>query len=169
MNLDQKQLMVTQGEGRLVHLGGIGVHYKIPSAQTGATFSIVEHPVEPGTLVPPHVHTREDELSFVVEGEFGVRIGERVFTATPGCYVVKPRNIPHTFWNAGKKRARLVEIIFPAGFEQYFAEMAQLFPANGGPPDFGEVAELGGRYGLSFYMDWVPELEKQYKVKLLGG
>ena len=101
MIIDTAHPVVEAEQGDLVHLGGIGVHYKIPGEATGGAFSIVEHPVEPGVLVPPHVHTREDEFSFVIEGEIGVRIGDRVFTAGPGAYVVKPRGVPHTFWNCG--------------------------------------------------------------------
>lgn len=151
----------------MVHLGGVGVHYKVPATRTSGAFSIVEHPVEPGTLVPPHTHAREDELSIVVEGEFGVKIADSVITAGPGSYVFKPRGVPHTFWNAGPKRARLVEIIFPAGFERYFEEMSKLFPANGGPPDFAEVTKLAARYCITFHMEWVSELEKRFNLQLL--
>src|SRR5437762_9813286 len=69
--------------GAAVALGGIGVCFKVPGAATGGAFSIVEHPVRPGTLVPPHVHADEDELSNVLEGTFGVRVGDAVLEAGP--------------------------------------------------------------------------------------
>ncbi len=84
---------------------------------------------EPGRLVPPRVHSDEDEYSYVLEGVFGARIGDRDVSAGSGTYVLKPRNVPHTFWNAGPKRARLVEMISPAGFERFFDELAEVFAA----------------------------------------
>ncbi len=157
--------VLSPGEGKSVWLGGLGVDFKIAGEQTGGALSIVEHPIEPGRLVPPHVHEREDEFSYILEGEIGARIGDEIVQATPGCYVLKPRKVPHTFWNAGTQRGRLIEIISPAGFEKFFAELAELLQAE---PDFDKIANLGARYGLGFQMDWVPELTAKYNLKLLG-
>ena len=77
--------------------GGVGVKFKITGGETGHAFSIVEHPVAPRTLVPPHVHHDTDEYSYVVEGQFGARIGDEIFLADPGDYVLKPRGIPPYF------------------------------------------------------------------------
>ena len=161
------QFMLTPQEGKSVWLGGLGVDFKLAGEQTGGLFSIVEHPIDPGIMVPPHTHTREDEFSYVLEGEVGARIGDQVLVATPGCYVVKPRGILHTFWNAGLQPARLIEIISPAGFEQYFAELAELFQAEG-PPDPEKLEQLANRYGLTYDMTWVPELTAKYNLKLTG-
>ena len=154
-------------EGKTVALGGLGVVYKLDGSDTRGAFSIVEHPIEPGTLVPPHTHAHEDEFSYVLQGEIGVRMGDEVLLATPGCYVLKPRGVPHTFWNAGPAPGRLIEIIAPPHFERFFAEMAALF-RDGGLPDFERVAKLASRYGLTFQMEWVPELSEKYNLKLLG-
>jgi quercetin dioxygenase-like cupin family protein len=167
MQVNTGDILTAPGVGEAVALGGIGVVFKIPGSQTGGAFSIVEHPIEPATLVPPHIHSREDELSYVLEGEVGVRIGDLELQATPGSYVFKPRGILHTFWNAGPGPARLLEIIFPSGFEAYFREMARLFPP-GGLPDFEEVTKLADRYDLTFDMGWVEELAAKYHLKLLG-
>src|SRR5712691_7805113 len=91
--------------GRAIWLGGVGVNFKVPAALTGGAIAVVEHPVLPHTLVPPHVHHAEDELSIVLEGRFGVRIGDQVFEAGRGAYIYKPRNVPHTFWNATDETA----------------------------------------------------------------
>lgn len=168
MAIDSAHPVVLLEQGDLIHLGGCGVHYKIPGAVTGGAFSIVEHPVDPGVLIPPHTHTREDEFSFIIEGEIGVRIGDQVFTARPGDYVVKPRRVPHTFWNAGPGMARLLEIISPPQFDEYFREMNRIL-TEGGEPDFGRISVLADRYGVSFNMDWVPELCSTYGVTVLGN
>ena len=97
---------------------------------------------------PLHRHNREDEYSFVLEGRMGALLGDDVVEAGPGDLVYKPRGQWHTFWNAGDEPARILEIISPAGFEQFFAELAPL--AAGGAPDpeaFGELcAPLRARH-----------------------
>jgi mannose-6-phosphate isomerase-like protein (cupin superfamily) len=161
--------VVGPGEGEAVWLGGIGVEFKIPSALTGGAFSIVEHPIEPGKLVPPHIHYREDELSYVLEGRIGVRIGDDEHEAGPGTYVWKPRNVPHTFWNRGPEPARLLEIIWPAGFERFFAQLAEI--AQTAPPaELPERrAELARAYDHHFvHAEWVDDLKTRHGLKLLG-
>jgi len=161
------EFVLAPHEGKSVWLGGLGVDFKITGEQTGGSFSIVEHPIAPGIIVPPHTHTREDEFSYVLEGEVGARIGDQVLQATPGCYIIKPRGILHTFWNAGTRPARIIEIISPAGFEKFFAEMADLFQ-GAGPPDFEKLTNLASTYGTNLDMAWLPELTAKYNLKLMG-
>lgn len=99
---------------------------------------------------PPHTHANEDEYSFVVEGKVGVMLGDDVHEAEAGSYVLKPRGVPHTFWNPGPEPARIVEIISPASFERYFEELAEILSA-GGPPDVARIGALAERYGLTFH------------------
>ncbi|HWH45181.1 MAG TPA: cupin domain-containing protein [Thermoleophilaceae bacterium] len=168
MTTDQK-LVVEAGEGESVSLGGVGVDFKIPAGMTGRAFAIVEHPVDPGRLVPPHIHYREDELSYVLKGEIGARIGDRDYVAGQGSYVVKPRGIPHTFWNAGPEPALLLEVIWPAGFENFFAELGEL-TATSPPEELPERrAELARRYDHHFvHPEWVPELKEKYGLRVIG-
>lgn len=126
----ERSAMVAPGEGEVVLRGGVGVVRKI-SAATGGVFSVVEHPLEPGALAaPPHTHANVDEYSFVIEGEIGVLMGEETFKAPAGAYVLKPRGVAHTFWNPGPEPARVLEIISPAGFEQYFEELAGILSST---------------------------------------
>jgi len=121
----ETDMLSAAGEGETVSLGGLGVIYKVSGRDTGGAYAIVEHPLRPGALAaPPHTHACEDELSIVLEGEVGIQIGDDVYTAGPGAYIRKPRGVPHTFWNATGRPARLLEIISPAGFEGYFREVA---------------------------------------------
>ena len=165
---ESEQFVVRRGEGHHVWLGGMGVDFKISSERTGGLFAIVEHPIEPGRLVPPHVHRDEDECSLVLEGRIGARIGDHIIEAGPGDYVWKPRGVPHTFWNVGPEPARLVEIIVPARFEQFFAELGNL--ASTCPPEeFVERrTELGQRYSQDFVDGWADDLKETYGLRLLG-
>ncbi|MEZ4596783.1 MAG: cupin domain-containing protein [Chloroflexota bacterium] len=134
--------------------------------QTGS-ISIVEHVFAAGALVPPHRHTREDEISYVVSGEIGFRSDGREVSLTAGGYIVKPRGELHAMWNAGSTPARMIEIITPAGFERYFVELAEAVAAAGGPSP--EALEpVAARYGLTFDFDGVPDLVARHGLHGLG-
>src|SRR5207302_1660437 len=118
------QSVVLSHEGESLGLLGMA---KVPGTATGGAFAVVEHVIQPGTMLAvPHTHSREDEVSFVVEGEIGGLIGDQSFRAPRGAYVLKPRGIVHAVWNSGSEVARIVEIISPSGFESYFAELNRL-------------------------------------------
>ena len=162
ITVEERRWVVGAREGEVVLRGGFGVVGKISGAETGGAFSVVEHPLEPGILgAPPHTHANEDETSFVIEGEIGVQVGGKEFRAGAGSYILKPRGVPHAFWNPGPESARILEIISPAGFERYFEELAGVLSA-GGPPDLGRVSEVAGRYGLTFHMEQVPNLLERH-------
>ncbi len=162
-------LLIPPGDTKSVWLGGLGVVFKLSGEETGGIFSVVEHPVDPGILVPPHMHTRVDEFSYVLEGEIGVRIGDQEFKAETGSYIFKPRNLPHTFWNPGSQRARLIEFIVPGGFEKYFEELEKLI-GTGAKPGGPEHQALEARYGnTSEGMQWVPELIAKHHLRLVGS
>jgi mannose-6-phosphate isomerase-like protein (cupin superfamily) len=164
----EERRVITPEEDHSVSLGALGVVYKISGSDTGGSFSVVEHPMEPGTLgAPPHTHTNEDEYSFVLEGEVGVLIGEHEYRATPGTYILKPRGVPRTFWNSGPQPARILEIISPAGFEGYFDEMAEVnSAAAGGPPDFDKMAQIAGKYELTMHPERMAEISEKHSVEL---
>jgi mannose-6-phosphate isomerase-like protein (cupin superfamily) len=153
--------IVQPGEGLTGDLGTIGVAFKLWGKDTNGAVSIVEHPFPVGALVPPHLHTREDEYSIVAEGEIGFRSGGREVVLGPGGYITKPRGEMHTMWNAGKVQARMIEVISPAGFEGFFREMSLLVAA--GSPSLDDVVKLAARYGLQFGQpDWLPDVINRY-------
>jgi quercetin dioxygenase-like cupin family protein len=155
--------VVRPGEGRAGELGAIGVVFKLWGHDTGGALSIVEHPFAVGALVPPHLHTREDEYSIVTEGEIGFRSGDREAVLGAGGYITKPRGELHAMWNAGKVPARMIEIISPAGFEDFFREVTDL--AAAGPPPFDQLAALAANYGLEFGdAPWLPDIITRYQL-----
>jgi mannose-6-phosphate isomerase-like protein (cupin superfamily) len=164
--MEEERSVVAAGEGEVVLQGGFGVVGKVSGVQTGGAFSIVEHPLESGVLgAPPHTHANEEETSFVIEGKIGVLIGGEEVRAGAGSYVLKPRGVPHAFWNPGPEPARILEIISPAGFERYFEELAGVLSA-GGPPDLDRISEIASRYGLTFHMEQVPDLLERHGLRL---
>jgi len=145
--------LVGPNDGERVDLATLGVRFMVWGAESGGGFSLVEHPIPPrGLCAPLHRHAHEDEYSYVVEGRMGAQLGDDVVYAGVGDLVFKPRNQWHTFWNAGDGPCRILEIISPAGFEQFFAEIG----AGAAPP------EAGARYGLEFDLASVPRLCEEH-------
>jgi mannose-6-phosphate isomerase-like protein (cupin superfamily) len=130
-------------------------------------FSLVEHPMPAHALAAPmHRHSREDEYSYVLDGNIGALLGDSVVIGNPGDLIFKPRNQWHTFWNAGDKPARVLEIISPAGFENFFRELVDLGGgAKAGPQALGELC---GRYGLEMDLSSIPLLIERFGVRLSG-
>lgn len=141
-------------------IGAIGVGFRLDGEHTGGRVAVVEHPFPVGALVPPHVHTREDEFSIVTAGAIGFRSGPDEVVLEAGGYISKPRGELHTMWNAGSEEARMIEVITPAGFENFFRDLADLVEA--GPPDPEALATLAASYGLFVDPTWVPELCEKY-------
>ena len=154
--------VVEPGGGRIGRLGpGVGVHFKIDGDDTAGALSVVEHPFDVGAIVRPHIHTREDEISIVLEGRIGFRSEDQEVVLGPGGYIIKPRNQVHAMWNAGDVPARMIEIISPAGFEGFFRGFADLNDA--GPIDLAKVQALAVEHGLP-YADppWLPDIVERY-------
>ncbi|GIU93910.1 MAG: hypothetical protein KatS3mg012_0367 [Gaiellaceae bacterium] len=157
--------VVTPTGGQEGFLGSIGVRFLIDGLEAGERFSLVEHPMSPRALAAPlHLHTREDEYSFVLEGRMGALLGDQVVEAGPGDLVFKPRNQWHTFWNAGDEPARILEIISPAGFERFFRDLDALGGAIAADPS--ELTALGARYGHYFQLESVPELLERFGLRI---
>ena len=158
--------VVRPAQGRAGNLGTIGVVFKLWSADTGGAVSVVEHPFPVGALVPPHLHTREDEFSIVTEGEIGFRSGDREAVLEAGGYITKPRGELHTMWNAGATPARMIEIISPGGFEGFFRDIVEL--TSQGQPDPAAIGAVAAAYGLSFDQpDWLPDIVSRYGLNPL--
>src|SRR4051795_6762453 len=153
--------IVTPDEVREGFLGSIGVRFLIDGHEAGQRFSLVEHPMSARALAAPlHLHTREDEYSYVLAGRMGALLGDDVVEAGPGDLVFKPRNQWHTFWNAGDEPCRILEIIAPAGFEDFFRELDALGGALNADPE--ELAALSARYGQEMQPDTVPGLLERF-------
>jgi quercetin dioxygenase-like cupin family protein len=149
------------GQGTTGWLGGLGVRFMIPGADTGGGFTLVEHPMKPRALAAPlHRHSREDEFSYVLSGRVGALLGDDVVFGGPGDLIYKPRGQWHTFWNAGDEEAGLLEIISPADFEKYFEEILEVFV--GGKPSPDKIVPIAARYGLELDPSSIPALCARY-------
>jgi mannose-6-phosphate isomerase-like protein (cupin superfamily) len=151
-------------DGKAGFLGSIGVRFMLDGPESAERFSLVEHPMSPRALAAPlHRHTNEDEYSYVIEGRMGALLGDEHLEAGPGDLVHKPRGQWHTFWNAGDEPCRILEIISPAGFERFFAELVELGGvAQAQPEQLGALCE---RYALEIDPDSVPGLVERFGLR----
>jgi quercetin dioxygenase-like cupin family protein len=149
-----------------VWIGSFGTIYKVTNEATGGAVAVVEHVLGAQQLGSPlHRHSREDEISHVLEGELTIQQGDRIDTAQVGETIHKPSGVFHAFWNSGAAPVRFLEIIAPGAFADYFRELAPLLNRQG-PPDFGAVAQLAGRYGMELDFGSVPELLARHRLRL---
>jgi mannose-6-phosphate isomerase-like protein (cupin superfamily) len=151
------RLKLGPADGERHDFVNLGNRFMIESAGTDGRFALIEHTIAPRKLgAPMHTHEREDEYSYILSGRMGAQIGDEVVEAGPGELVVKPRGIPHAFWNPGDEECRLLELISPGDFAGYFKELAPVLTAE--QPDFAKLAEVQQRYGLTMDMDSLPRL-----------
>jgi quercetin dioxygenase-like cupin family protein len=134
-----------EGEARW-WLGGLAT-IKATSKETGGHYTLVEV-LEPEGEAPLHVHHREHEAFWVLEGEVTFQIGEETIEASAGSFVFGPRDVPHTF-TVHSGPARILFLLSPPGFEEFIyatsepAKERTLPPAPEGPPSEAEMEQLG--------------------------
>lgn len=142
-------LVVGPADGGVIRpIGHDVTRIKANGTQTGGNFALLEQSVPPGAGPPRHVHRREEESFYILEGEFGFEVGGREFVAGAGTFVLGPRDVPHRFWNAGKTDGRFLLIISPAGLEPFFEEYSRVLAET--PNDQVRKAAVAAKYGIEF-------------------
>jgi quercetin dioxygenase-like cupin family protein len=142
-----KPKIVRKGEGKQVNVLGDQQTFKLTSEDTNGLFTLIEEVNPPGTMIPPHVHTKEDEIFKVLEGQLEVTVGDETTILKAGDLAFAPKNVPHSWKVIGEQECKTILSVFPAGLENMFAELGELPP---GPPDFPTVAGICGKYGITF-------------------
>lgn len=158
-------LMLPPESGRLIAGGGLRATLKVGRA-AGALASTFEVVVPPGFDVGAHVHSRGEELFYVLEGELDLLAfepqtrsagdwhdwvsgsGQRYLRGGPGSLLFVPAGCPHAFGNPSTRPARVLFQAAPPGHEDYLDELATMLRAAGGRPDMAEVAALRRRYDI---------------------
>ena len=146
--------------GRLLHrraatgtaYWGPGDHYTflVTGEESGGAYFAMEALVPPGGGPPPHIHSREDETFYVLEGQIEFLLGEETITAGAGDFVNVPRGALHRFRNTGTETARLVLTFTPAGIERWFEEALERAPNEIEDSDVPDnVDEVAARYAAT--------------------
>jgi quercetin dioxygenase-like cupin family protein len=133
---------ISHDQGDRIKVRGGWLSFLALGEQTGGAYALIETANDPATGVRLHVHEREDETWFILEGEYTFEVGGQAFRAGPGDYVFGPRNVPHSYANRTEAVARALIMVTPAGFEGFWRESATL---AGGP---AAHRALGVKYGV---------------------
>ena len=141
-------------QGRTVSLVGDVYRFLATGEDTNGKYALIEALVSPGGGPPPHVHSREEEGFYILEGEITFTInGERV-VATAGMFANMPVGTPHSFKNESNKPAKMLVSVAPAGLEKMFMEIGVPL-AEGAttalPPtreDIEKLLAIGPKYGI---------------------
>jgi mannose-6-phosphate isomerase-like protein (cupin superfamily) len=139
--------------GEVYWFFGTLVTIKAGSEETSGGAVITENLAPRGSGSPLHVHHREDEWFYVLEGELTFWVGGQIVVAGPGGFVYGPRDIPHTF-TVSSEQARFLLVTHPGAFDGFVralgqpAERLEVPDGAGAPPDMGLLAATAVEYGL---------------------
>jgi len=122
------------------------VRFILTSADTDGSLALMQQRSAPGAGIPLHVHTREDEIFQVLEGQVEFVVEGRTLLAEAGTVVYAHKNLPHSFRVVGTKPALFQVLAIPGGLEKMLDEIMRL-PA---PPDPGKIAGVCEQYGIKF-------------------
>ncbi|MBT8219641.1 MAG: cupin domain-containing protein [Bacteroidia bacterium] len=139
--------IIREGEGNILNVIGDLQMHKISGKDTDNQIVEWVNDVDPGIGIPPHVHTREDEIFRVLKGKVELLVGDQITILEAGDIAYAPKNVVHSWKIIGNEKASMCTSAFPAGIEDMFEELGQLPP---GPPDFEKVTAVCGRYGIQF-------------------
>ncbi|MEH2415138.1 cupin domain-containing protein [Nostoc sp.] len=142
-----KNIAVPSGEGRSIQvLPGETVIFKAVSTDTDGAYTLIEVIDEPQAWPPMHLHRREDEAFYVLEGTFAFQVGDRALTATAGWFMTAPKGTPHSYKNIGITPARMLTLFVPAGIENFFEDLSKLTAA--GTLDIDSIVAVAAKQGI---------------------
>jgi mannose-6-phosphate isomerase-like protein (cupin superfamily) len=144
---DAAPFAVESGAGERLLIGKFAIVVRASAEATGGAFALIEES-PPMVDTPLHVHEREDELFYVLEGEHVYQVGDQEFRLGPGGFVFAPRRVPHAHRRVVPGEGRQLLLITPAGFEGFFRELARAHEAGTLGPD--AYADASRRYGVTW-------------------
>lgn len=141
-------------EGRTVAVVGDVYRFLATGDDTNGKYALWEAIVPPGGGPPPHVHSREEEGFYILEGEITFQIGDEKLVATAGMFANMPVGTPHSFKNESSRPAKMLISVAPAGLEKMFFEVGVSVPQGATaatPPTKDEIEKLlaaAPKYGI---------------------
>jgi mannose-6-phosphate isomerase-like protein (cupin superfamily) len=142
-----KHIAVPAGAGRSIEvLPGETVTFKAVSTDTDGAYTLIEVIDQPQAGPPLHLHRREDESFYILEGTFAFQIGDRALTATAGWFMTAPKGVPHSYKNIGTTPAKMLSLFVPAGIENFFEDLSKLTAA--GTLDIDSIVAVSAKQGI---------------------
>lgn len=147
LNENNNPKIIKDSEGEILDVIGDIQTHKLVGSDTGNQIVEWVDNVKPGVGIPPHVHTKEDEIFRVVKGQVEIMVDGKTTILNEGDIAFAPKNIPHSWKVVGTEKAKMITSAFPAGIENMFQELAKL---PEGPPQFDKVAKICAKHGITF-------------------
>lgn len=147
-------VLMPTGEGRSFSVVGDIYTFKAVGEDTGGAYSLFEFFIPPQNGSPPHIHNRENETFYILEGELSFQVGDRKMVLPAGSFVHAPKGIPHCFTNEGTTPVRTLTMAVPAGLEKFFEEVGYPVtdkdtPVPVTPEDqIKKMLEVAPKYGI---------------------
>ena len=144
---------ITESDRRPLWVMGAVLEIVIDGDRTGGSYAVAMDRSNPGFGPPPHVHEREDEAFYVIEGEYLFGSDDGEVRAGPGTFVHAAKGHLHWWRNVGEGPGRHPEVFVPAGLERMFEEVGEPVSdsdASPPPPDLQRLLSAAGRYGVEF-------------------
>lgn len=153
--MQREPKFTSPSEGRVICIVGDVYRFLATGEETDNRFAQWEATVPPGGGPPPHVHQREEEAFYVLEGEITFRLGDQKIVAGPGMFASIPPGKLHSFKNETNKPVRMLIQVVPAGLENMFFEVGQPLNADGTVPatpadEIPRMLAAAERYGIEF-------------------
>ena len=144
---------VAAGEGERIWIVADTMTFKATGESTGGSLVLIENLTAPGGGPPPHLHTREDEFFYVLDGTFEIRIGDELHPLGPGGVAFVPRGTVHNFRNTAETASRILVGFTPGGIEGFFRESGRQATDDGPAPpldadEIGRTTVAASKYGL---------------------
>jgi quercetin dioxygenase-like cupin family protein len=133
------------GGGHIFTMLGTTMRLMAAATDTGGRYAMIEQITPVGWGPPRHIHSREDEIFYVLEGTYELHVGDERRTVSAGASAILPRHLAHGFRNVASTPSRLLFVITPGGFEEYFLAVAKCSPS----PKPAQLAELARPFGLT--------------------
>ena len=139
-------ILLQPDEGKVLNVMGEILTIKIAGEDTDGAYTIIQEVSPPSGGPPLHLHHKEDEAFYVLEGEYEIHCGDNKIRATPGTFVFAPRKIPHSFRNVSAGQGKVLAIVTPAGIEKFFEELSEA--AKQGSLDIVRIREIAVKYEI---------------------
>lgn len=130
------ELLLNPGEGKSYWVLGDLYTFKATGKETGGTFTVMDQIIQPQSGPPPHIHNREDEVFYILEGRFSFMCNGKQSVFETGAFVYIPKGTLHTFKNISGTPGRLLVTITPAGLEDFFYAIGTPADGRSTPPPF---------------------------------
>ncbi len=145
---NKKVIHISSNQGEKWNVFGVKIIGKMLSDDTNGVYSVIITETPPGGGPPLHVHTKEDELFYILKGKYLFNYGDKTIDAKQGDYIRLPRGIPHKFTNKDTITGITMNTITPGGFENFFNEVANI-PKND-TLFRSKVNTIADKYGIKF-------------------